>query len=60
MHSDETSSSQAARRRLLEDIADYYRETVVGVRSRFMAGMAQPPLAFVNRELERRGEGWRV
>jgi hypothetical protein len=48
------------RRSVLRDIAEQYRTDVVGVRSRFLAGMELPPAEFINDELQRQGASWRV
>ena len=48
------------RRAMLHDIAEQYRADVVGVRSRFLAGVELPPAEFINGELQRQGVSWRV
>jgi hypothetical protein len=48
------------RRDVLRGIAEQYRTDVVGVRSRFLAGMDLPPAEFINDELQRQGASWRV
>jgi hypothetical protein len=48
------------RRTVLRDIAEQYRTDVVGVRSRFLAGLDLPPAEFINDELQRQGASWRV
>jgi hypothetical protein len=53
-------SAGGDRRNTLHDIAERYRTDVVGVRSRFLAGVELPPAEFINDELQRQGASWRV
>jgi hypothetical protein len=53
-------SAGSERRDVLRNIAEQYRTDVVGVRSRFLAGMELPPAEFINDELQRQGVSWRV
>ena len=53
-------ASRIDRRTVLRDIAEQYRTDVVGVRSRFLAGLDLPPAEFINDELQRQGASWRV
>jgi hypothetical protein len=53
-------ASRVDRRTVLRDIAEQYRTDVVGVRSRFLAGLDLPPAEFINDELQRQGASWRV
>ena len=50
----------ARQREILFEIEEHFRSTVVGVKSRFLAGLHRPPSDFINSELQRRGEAWRV
>lgn len=50
----------AHQREVLAEIEDHFRSTVVGVKSRFLAGLHRAPADFINDELQRRGEAWRV
>jgi hypothetical protein len=53
-------SAGIERRNTLRDIAEQYRTDVVGVRSRFLAGLELPPAEFINDQLKRQGASWRV
>ena len=50
----------AIRRAVLDDIRSQYLTNVVGVRSRFAAGIGLPPADYINQELMRLGLSWRV
>jgi hypothetical protein len=50
----------ARKREVLFEIEEEFRATVVGVKSRFLASLHRPPADYVNSELQRRGEAWRV
>jgi hypothetical protein len=50
----------ARKREVLFEIEEEFRSTVVGVRSRFLASLHRPPADYINGELQRRGEAWRV
>jgi len=53
-------STLAERPAVLQEITELYMTTVVGVRGRFLQSIAKPPPDFINAELERLGETWRV
>lgn len=50
----------ARKREVLFEIEEEFRSTVVGVKSRFLANLYRPPADYINTELQRRGEAWRV
>jgi hypothetical protein len=50
----------ARKREVLCEIEEEFRSNVVGVRSRFLANLYRPPADYINEELQRRGEAWRV
>jgi hypothetical protein len=54
------ASVDARKREVLFEIEEEFRATVVGVKSRFLAGMHRAPADYINTELQRRGEVWRV
>ncbi len=53
-------SLRIERRNTLREITEQYLDTVVGVRSRFVADLELAPAEFINGELQRQGASWRV